>query len=321
MKPLLVLFFPLLSYAGIWPETFGAFHRTAAQPVEVSDRPLWDEYGLQQAEQAQYASGAKTFQATAYRLADSTGALGAYEWQRPANAKPSALGKLAAEINGSVILAHDNYLLVFSGHKPEVAEINALYQSLPRLDQSLLPVLSGYLPSEGLVPGSERYITGPVGLQKFEPGITPSTAAFHLGAEAQLGSFRAPGGELKLAIFAYPTPQIARERLVDFQRISGAMAKRTGPLVAVILSPTNPDEAEKLLAQVRYEPTITWDERVPTRRDNIGDLVINAFELIAILLLFCVVAGLSVGGFRTLWRRGGASGDGEAMITLHLTDR
>ena len=64
------------------------------------------------------------------------------------------------------------------------------------------------------------------------------------------------------------------------------MAKRTGPLVAVILSPASPDDAERLLAQVRYEPSITWSERVPTRRDNIGDLVINAFELIGILLGF-----------------------------------
>jgi hypothetical protein len=126
---------------------------------------------------------------------------------------------------------------------------------------------------------------------------------------------------MKLAIFSYPTPQIARERLVDFQRISGAMAKRAGPLVAVVLSPANPDDAERLLAQVRYEPNITWSERVPTRRDNIGNLIINAFELIGILLAFCVVAGISYGGVRSLLRRTGPSGEPEAMITLHLMDR
>ena len=180
--------------------------------------------------------------------------------------------------------------------------------------------MSGYLPAK-IVPNSERYVTGPVGLAQFDPGIPPSTAAFHLGAEAQLAGFRVPGGEMKLAIFSYPTPQIARERLVDFQRISGAMAKRTGPLVAVILSPANADEAEKLLAQVRYEPSITWDERVPTARDNIGNLVINAFELIGILLIFFTVAGLSVGGLRAILRRAGPAGEAEAMITLHLSDR
>ena len=126
---------------------------------------------------------------------------------------------------------------------------------------------------------------------------------------------------MTLAVFSYPTPQIARERLVDFQRISGAMVKRTGPLLAVILAPRDSNEAERLLGKVRYEPTITWNERVPTRRDNIGDLVINAFELIGILLVFCVVAGVSYGGFRAFRRRSAAAGGGEAMIMLHLSDQ
>jgi len=321
MRFCLVLFFPALCMASVWPDTFGAFHRTADQPVQVSDRPLWDEYGLQVAEQAQYESGSQKFTATAYQLQDSTGALGAFDWQRPVNAKASALGKLAVETADSSMLAHGNYLLYFQGYKPTVGDIDALYQTLPRLDQSPLPALSSYLPENQLVANSERYVTGPVGLDKFAPGIPPSTAAFHVGAEVQLGAFQTPKGQMKLAIFSYPTPQIARERLVDFQRISGAVAKRTGPLVAVILAPASPDDAERLLAQVKYEPNITWDERVPTRRDNIGDLVINAFELIGILLAFCVVAGLSYGGVRSLRRRAGAAGDAEAMITLHLMDR
>ncbi len=315
------LMLPACACAGIWPDNFGAFHRTAVQPVEVSDRPLWDEYGFQQAEQAQYESGARKFTASAYRLQDSTGALAAFEWQRPADAKPSAVAKLAVETPGSLMVAHGNYVLLFKGYKPSVGEIDALYQTLPSLDQSSLPAFIGYLPKDQLVANSERYVTGPVALQKFNPAIPPSTAAFHLGAEAQMARFRAPGGELGLTIFSYPTPQIARERLVDFQRISGAMAKRAGPLVAVTFSPGSPDDAERLLAKVRYEPAITWSERVPTARDNIGNLVINAFELIGILLVFCIVAGISYGGIRTILRRGGPHGEAEAMITLHLSDQ
>lgn len=317
----LALVLPCFAFGGVWPDNFGAFHRTATLPVQVSDRPLWDEYGLRMAEQAQYESASQKFSAIAYQLQDSTGALGAFEWQRPTRAKSSALGKLAVETSDSAMLAHGNYVLLFQGYKPSVAEIDTLFQTLPKLDQSPLPTLTSYLPENKLVPNSEHYITGPVGLDKFYAGIPPSTAAFHVGAEAQLGNFLTPNGELKLAIFSYPTPQIARERLVDFQRISGAIAKRTGPLVAVILAPASPDDAERLLAQVRYEPSITWSERVPSRRDNIGNLVINAFELIGILLAFFIVAGLSYGGVRSLRRRGGPSGDAEAVITLHLMDR
>ena len=321
MKFFLTLLLPIAALAGVWPENFGAFHRTSAQPVEVSDRPLWEEFGLQQAEQATYEGGTRKFAATAYRLQDSTGALAAFEWQRPENAKTSSLDKLAAETPDSVVLAHGNYLLVFKGYRPTSADLGGLVPALPKLEQSQLPVLNSYLPKNQLLPNSERYVTGPVGLEKFDPGIPPSTAAFHMGAEAQLGSFLAPGGDMKLAIFSYPTPHIARDRFVDFQRISGAMVKRAGPLVAVILSPANADEAEKLLSRVRYEPTITWNERVPTARDNIGNLIISAFELIGILLVFCAIAGLAVGGFRVLLYRDGPTGETEAMISLHLSDR
>ncbi len=320
-KLLLTLLLPVAAFGGLWPDTFGSFHRTSDQPLEVSDRAFWDECGFQQAEQAGYEFQTRKFTATAYRLQDSTGSLAAFDWQRPADAKPSALGKLAVESSDSVTLAYGNYLLSFSDYKPSVAEIDGLVQTLPKLEQSPLPALMGYLPDKGLVPNSERYILGPVGLEKFAPGISPSTAAFHFGAEAQFGVFHLPSGDMKLAIFSYPTPQIARERLVDFQRISGAMAKRAGPLVAVVLSPPNADDAERLLAQIRYEPTITLDEHVPGARDNIGNLVINIFRLTGLLLIFCLVAGLSFGGFRTLFRRMGPGGDAEPVISLHLSDR
>jgi hypothetical protein len=320
-KLLVTLLLPAGCFAGLWPDNFGAFHRASDQPLAVSDRPLWDECGLQQAEQAEYESKAQKFTGIAYRLQDSTGALAAFDWQRPSDAKPSTLGKLAVESGDSVTLAYGNYLLKFEGYKPSVGDIDGLVQTLPKLEQSSLPALSSYLPDKGLVPNSERYVLGPVGLERFAPTISPSTAAFHFGTEGQLGTFRAATGEMKLAIFSYPTPQIARERVVDFQRISGAMAKRAGPLIAVVLSPPNVDDAERLLAQIRYAPTITLDEHVPGARDNIGNLVVNIFKLTGLLLVFCLVASLSFGSFRALFLRMGPSGDREAVISLHLRDR
>src|SRR5208283_6226332 len=102
-------------------------------------------------------------------------------------------------------------------------------------------------------------------------------AAFHLSAEAQFGVFQSPKGPLALTIFRYPTNQIAMLKIGEFEKLPGAVAKRSGPLVAVILSPADPDQAERLLSQVRYQAEITDDQYVPQRKDNIGDLVINAF--------------------------------------------
>lgn len=307
------------AWAGIWPDQLGSAKRISTKPATQSEQKLWSEYGLQESEQAQYESGPAKFTATAYRLQDSTAALGAFEWLRPKDANQSQLGKLAVETTADTLLAHGNYLLFFQGYKPKLAELEPLIQYLPKLDQAPLPALQANLPSAGLVPNSERYIVGPVGLEAFYPGIPAGVAGFHLGSEAQIGTFRQSGGEMKLAIFSYPTPNIARDRLAEMQKLPGAVAKRSGPLVAVILSPPNADDAERLLSQVRYQASISWSQYVPSRRDNIGDLVINAFILIGVLLCFSTVAGLAFGGFRLLMRRSRKE-EPDAMTVLHLHD-
>ncbi len=322
MKFLLAtLLLPVLAAAAIWPDAIGPYRKTSTPPTTVIDRPLWDEYGLKETETAIYDNSGKQFTATAWRLQDTTGALAAFDWQRNPKSVPSKVAALAAETSDTLLLVHGNYLLSFSGYKPTLPELDAVAAELRNVDGTSLPTLPGFFPSENLVPNSERYIIGPVGLAKFDPGIPPSVAGFRLSAEAQMGVFRSPKGEMALAIFKYPNPQIAMEKVTEFGKVPGSVVKRSGPLVAVILSPPDPDAAERLLSQVRYEAAITRSEYVPTRKDNIGNLIINAFVLIGILLAFAVVSGLFVGGFRAFLRRGKKGDELEPMIMLHLERR
>jgi len=165
---------------------------------------------------------------------------------------------------------------------------------------------------------SQRYITGPASLERFFPGLPPAVAAFRYGAEAVTGVYRMPKGDTQMAIFNYPTHQIARERQGEFSQIPGAMVKRSGPLLAVVLNAPDADAAERLLGQVRYQATVTVDEYVPTKRDNIGNLVVNAFVLIGILLAFSLVSGLVVGALRAFRHRGKAGEEADAILTLHI---
>ncbi|SPF36537.1 conserved exported hypothetical protein [Candidatus Sulfopaludibacter sp. SbA4] len=315
------LLLPGLCLAAILPDTIGPFHRASTSPPALADRPLWDEYGLKDSEAAAYQNGPAKFTATAYRLQDTTACLAAFDWQRPPQSTPSKLANLAAETADSLLLVNGNYLLSFQGYKPTAAELATLTQAILNVDTTSLPALAGYLPAQNLVPNSERYILGPAGLQKFDPGISPSVAAFHFGTEAQLGVFHSPKGDLTLAIFNYPTHQIAMQRIADFEKLPGAVVKRSGPMVAVVLSPPDPDFAERLLSGIRYQAEVTRDEYVPTRRDNIGNLLLNAFILIGILLAFSVASGLALGGFRALVRRGHKGEEADAMISLHLEER
>jgi hypothetical protein len=310
MKLFVVLLVPMLAGAAILPDTIGASHRTAVSQPTLNGRDLWDEYGLRDYESATYQNDAAKFIATAYQLQDSTGAMAAFNWQRPAEAKVSRAADHAAETATGLIVLRGNYLLSFEGYKPSAPELAALGDALIHVDGTPLPTLPGFLPAQDLVANSDRYITGPMGLQKFDPAIPPSVAAFHYGTEAVSGVFHSPKGDMTLAIFDYPTPQIARDRVALFQNLPGVVAKRSGPLVAVVAAPPDP--------QVQYRAEITQQEHIPTRRDNIGNLVINAFVLVGILIVFCVVGGLGVGGLKWLQRHGKDDPDGDSVITLHL---
>jgi hypothetical protein len=321
MRVFALLLLPVLAAAAILPDAIGPYHRVSTSQPSIEARDLWDEYGLRDYESGAYESGGAKMTATAYELQDSTGAMAAFDWLRPATAKVSRAADYAAETPNRLLVVRGNFLLDFDGYKPSPAEIDALTATLSHVDATPFPTLPGYLPAQDLIPDSERYISGPLGLARFDNLVPPSVAAFRYGSEAITGVFHSPKGNITLAVFNYPTPQIAMDRLTDFQNIPGAMAKRSGPLVAVVVKPADPDMAERLLAQVQYRADITMQEHIPTRRDNIGNLVINIFILTGILLIFCVVAGLGVGGFKLLRRRGKDGADADAMITLHLEGR
>jgi hypothetical protein len=316
----LALSLSTFAHGAILPETIGDWQKGAAAPAAAPDRKVWREYGLQDSETASYAAGGQKYSISAWRFADATGAFAAFNQVRPAGARPIEVsGRGVADANDEVV-AVGNYLFVFKGYKPKAEELNHIVGEAPHYSQSPLPTLPKYLPP-GAEPNSERYITGPESLAKFAPSIPPSTAAFHFNAEAEVAKYGKPGRETTLVVFSYPAMEMARDRTPHFQQIPGAVVKRSGPLVAVVLSGANPDDAERLLSQVRYQAEVTLPEHVPTQKDNPINLFLNIFILCLILAGFCVVSGLVVGGLRIVLRRAGASGEGDAMISLHLSGR
>ncbi len=315
---LLLLFLPRLQ-AAILPDQIGTFKKGPSRTVSIPDQALYNEYGLQATEQAEYSSPPKHFTVTAWQMHDSTGAMALFEDLRPADATSANITQLAVHTSDGVLFAFDNYVLKVTGDVPDQAALSAFYMNLPELEQSALPALMAFLPRDGLVPNSERYIVGPVSLERFDPKIAPSVAAFHMGSEAQLGQYRTAHGLLTLAIFDYPTPGMAKERYSEFEKIPGAVAKRVGALVAVTIAPPNPDDAERVLAQVRYSTNITWNEGFPVNpAKGVATLILNIFIFCGIVVLLCVIGGVGFGGFRILRRKLGAKEDPNAMITLHL---
>jgi hypothetical protein len=324
MRSLLLLLLPAVALSAILPDTIGQWQRGQPSAAAVPDRKVWHEYGLQASETAPYADGARNFSISAYRFADATGAMAAFDQVRPADAKPSSLMGLSFETASGATVAAGNYLFVFDGYKIKPEELSHVVATVPIYAHSPLPTLPSYMPP-GARAGSERYITGPDSLARFAPSIPPSTAGFHFSAEGEMATY-GPGKDPEkngttLVVFSYPTMEMARDRYPHFQQIPGAVAKRTGPLIAVALNAPNPDAAERLLAQVRYQAAITIPEHVPTARDNPVNLFWNILILCLILAGFCVMSGLVVGGLRVILRRAGPVGEEDGMIALHLSRR
>jgi len=318
---------PPLASAAIFPDQIAKWQKGPVEAAPVPDQKIWAEYGFQESEQTTYSDGTRKFAASAWRFADTTGAFAAFEYSRPAGAQPASpeVTDTAAETSSDRWAVVGNYFFLFAGYKPAAEEMNHIVATVPKYSHAAMPPLREHLPA-GAVLNSERYILGPESLTRFAPAIPSSTAAFHYSSEAMVAKYPPQSGhEATLVVFSFPAMEMARKQLAQFEAIPGALVKRTGPLIAVVLNGaangTGSNEAEKLLSLVKYQAQITVPEHVPTAKDNPINLFWNVFLLCLVLAGFCVVSGVMVGGIMYLFRRSGHSGDGTDMISLRISGR
>jgi hypothetical protein len=286
----LVLFFIPVS-AAAWR---GA---RSVTPVEAPGNPLlWKEFGLRSAEQADF--GVRRI--TAFGMQDATGAVAASEW-----------------LQGSISIGH--MVLSCTGKCP--AEAKEYSRFLSDAGSGSPPSLPAYLPRRDVIPGTERYVLGPVGLAEFAPGFPSAAVGWQFSPEGDLMHYRTPAGEAVLAVFSYPTPQIARQQADVWRKVNGAFVKRTGPLVAIAFGIADKNAAWGLLNQVNYEADVTMNEAAKKNQaKSLANMILSIFALAGILILFCLVSGLVFAGGRVMLRRFGLTRAGEAMIALHLSD-
>lgn len=334
--------------SGLLPAQFAGWRKvlpsqvsTEAAAAEPAHAAVLREFGFTDFEGATYTRGERRLEVRAARFTDATGAFGAFTFYQQPQMQAETIGDQALS-NGVRVLFYRGQVLVEAKldrvTAMSAADLRQLAAALPQppLNAARAPNLLNYLPAEALDRNSGRYIVGPAGLAAVEAPLPAAVVDFSRNPEIALGSYQTRQGSATLMLIAYPTPQIAAERLraVAGYRppAQGApgnglafLAKRTGPLVAVVAGEVSPAEAKSLLDQVNYDADVTWDERVYSSRDNIGNLVIGVFTLIGVLLLFTLVAGISFGGLRILAKRFfpdrvfDRSQDVE-IIQLHLRD-
>jgi len=92
--------------AAIFPDQIGPFQKSAPKTIGIPDQPLYDEYGLEATEAAEFTAADKRhFSAVGWRLHDSTGALALFQLHRPPGAASADFAPLAVRTSDGIIFA------------------------------------------------------------------------------------------------------------------------------------------------------------------------------------------------------------------------
>ena len=261
-----------------------------------------DEYGREAAEQADYG----LFQVKAVRYKDTTGA---YAASLEARDHPIQV---------------DNYLIACSGKCPNDLATLAKRAAphLPCTAADPQAIISRRRTRSPILSATSWARSACIRTCPRSP-IPPSPST--LGPKANLARYRLSKGEATLAVFSYPTLEMARQQTPAYEKIPGVVVKRTGSLVALVASAgsnqeVDPEAAKKLLSQVNYRGAISFNEPLPLviKPETAAQMILAIMTLAGYLLVFCLVSGLAYGAIRVVARRFGYSGAQESMTTLDL---
>ena len=287
--------------AALLHEALGPFERLEPRPYQPTDMEVFEEFGLEEAEEAEYRTAdGRTVLVRALQFYADTGAVAAYAWLRPRGAKAVQRGERAVEKDDTVVIHFANYVLWLEGDWPDEEDVELALAYLPRPKPTADPPVLQYVPEEFLVPDSGRLILGPLSLQRLAPELPPSTVGFHFGTEGYFARYATPGGEMRMIIWDYPSNPIARAQSEAFRAFPGGVAKHDGPLIAIVLEPDSPDDAQHLLARVRYRAEVTAHVGEANRYDSLRNIILDTVILCGLLATLMILGGVLVAGTRRL---------------------
>ena len=296
-------------------------------------------------EVATYHRDERVLTVKAAQFADATGAYAAFTFYRQPLMRAEEIGLLAASLNDRVLFFSGNILVDVQFDRVTVmsgAQLRDLAAHLPAATgpAAALPTLAAHLPRKQLVPQTARYLFGPEAYAALNIDLSPdlSPALIDFSKSPELLWARVNGeapGSAEILLIAYPTPHIAIAKLPAFEQLappsSGvasihefSAAKRSGPIIALVRGNISRSDAGRILDGVNYDADVTWNENTGQgTRDNIGNLVVAALTLAAVLFLISVGAG-AVFGFGRFFlprfrpRKAGETPDDGNIIRLHL---
>ena len=289
----------------------------ALEQIAGADAIFLREYRAMAAERRDYSRNGESLSITLYRMRDPSAAYGAFTFLRTEEMDAADVARYAAASRGRALAVVGHILLDITGADLTrfAPDWKVLVDKLTHLaDTAPFPPFSGYLPTEGMVKNSERYLIGPIALNRLIPLGNGDWIGFSDGAEVQMARYRRQGQDMTLLLAVYPTPQMASGKLAEFgrwfnlnaQRPDAAgqpalFALRKSSLVALVAETRSAPLADALLQGVRYETQLTWNEpSYSATEPTWAEMVVGSFMGAGILLVFAIVVGIGFGGIRLI---------------------
>ena len=271
------------------------------------DPAVESEYGVKSFEVRTYQLDGASVQVVVESASDVSDAYGLLTYYQNESMHPDKTIELAMTgPQGSLMARGRSFIRLLRPNGSQVSDNDfralMIFVGGTRPTRDSLENLPPLLPASGLIPGSTKYILGPVTAQQVVPNLPTDLIGFDQGAEIQLGEYHVGNSRSTIVELSYPTPQIARPR---FTKMSDALAlnqdrganslyaRRDGSFIFLALKAGNKADATELLDHFSVNEQLSWDQKYP------GDKTIGRqlFELImGNVFLTLVLAGSGVAG-------------------------
>lgn len=329
--------------AAILPEAFAGWeligvpqHGTDPRKIDSASSSVLQEDRLTDFEVTTYKHDDRTITVKAARFEDAAGAYAAFTFFRQPLMRVEDIGTLAASLNERVLFFSGNILVDVQFDRltgMSGAQLRELAALLPKAKGpvAVLPTLPSHLPRKPLVAETARYLIGPAAYSALNINLSPQLIDFSKSPQLLWARINGEApASAEILLIEYPTPHIAIDKLSAFEQLAppfgggSSVAKRSGPILALVRGNISQGEANRILASVNYDANVTWNENAGQgKRDNIGNVVVAALSLAAILFLISVGAG-AVFGFGRFYlpqfrrKKLGETPDDGKMIRLDL---
>lgn len=270
--------------------------------------PVDREYGVTKLEIRTYRNGNQSLQALVEKAADPSSAYGLFSYYQTESMKPVKGMKLTVAGPDQAYLARGIFFVrVRRPTKPKMSEgefrsaLIAIGGAAPSADAMAL--LPPSLPSKGIIGGSQKYVLGPVAMQRAVPSLPANLVGFKQGAELQAADYQHNGRPMTLIFISYPTNTIARSRFgtmvknLGINQKAGAAAiygKLTNSYVLLVQNAQSKAIADGLMRRLSIKQVVSWDQPPPGKPVTVQmfHLILGNILLVSLLVGMAVLAGI-----------------------------